>query len=439
MTVKKNWKTNRDIILFVYGIKPGAVEAVKMYSKKIKRRLKVAVICDVRKPIQAKEAENDGADIVIPCDFSADKKITATIKPYQDQLLAVTCRSEQYMAMFRKLIPHVPFLRTPSERSLMWSTDKLEMRRQLTSYDPSITPKYTLVKDAGAKSIKKIKKKISFPLVVKPASLAQSILVSICFHEEELATSLRKVLRAVRKQYKNRGLEEEPKVLVEQFLEGDQYSIDGYVGTRGAIYFCPPVSIKTGRSIGFDDFFGYQQLTPTTLSKKAITEAEGVVTKAVRALHLRSTTFHAEMIRTEKGWKIVEVGARAGGFRQDLYKLAFGFDHALNDILIHVPETPIISRRNKGYAAAMKFFAKKEGRLVKLLGVKKSTSLKSFNKIIVNKQIGDICRFAKNGGSSVFNIILFNKDRAELLGDIRRLESVVKIEVSTNRKNKNRS
>jgi hypothetical protein len=72
--------------------------------------------------------------------------------------------------------------------------------------------------------------------------------------------------------------------------------------------------------------------------------------------------------------------------------------------------------------------------LTKLSGIKKATELKRFKNIKVNKKIGDRCLFAKNGGLSVFNIILFNTDRPKLLADIRRLEQMVSIETELTQK-----
>jgi len=310
------------------------------------------------------------------------------------------------------------------------------MRRRLKSFDPRITSKYMLVDHGGKEITEKIATKLKFPVVVKPAGLAQSILVNLCFHEEELEKALRVTFKRIRSIYKSRGSSEDAKVLVEQFIEGKMYSIDGYVTSRGKAYFCPVVDIKTGRDVGFDDFFGYQQSTPTTLGKKSVSDAQDTALKAVHALGLRNTSFHAELIRSDSTWKVVEVGARIGGFRQQLYEQSYGFDHGLNDALIRIPEKPIISRRRRGYSAAMKFFAKKEGKLSKLKGTKKAAELDSFVFIKVNKKIGDMCRFAKSGGLSVFNIMLFNKDKSKLLADIRRLEQMIKIETKGRAKRK---
>ncbi|MCK5027917.1 MAG: hypothetical protein KAS07_05855, partial [Candidatus Pacebacteria bacterium] len=192
--------------------------------------------------------------------------------------------------------------------------------------------------------------------------------------------------------------------------------------------FCPPVAVKTGKTIGFDDFFGYQQMTPSLLNKESIEQVESVVKKAVCALGLRSTTAHAEMLKTEKGWKVVEVGPRIGGFRDQMYKKSFGINHTMNDILTRIPGKINIPKKVLGHSASLKFFAKQEGILTKLGGIKKIQELKSFFSININKKLGDRCYFAKNGGKSVFNIMMFNKNRSDLLADIRRLEQMTEIE-----------
>ncbi len=426
-----NQNKEKNIILFVGFVAKNLVEGVKKYSKKEKKKWKIGVIYDI-KNIHPKSKldlmDRDDLDFVIFCDMSSRTKILKTILPYKDNILAVTCRSDRYIPSFQKLIPHLPYLRTPTTESLNWSTDKISMRRMLFLHDKKITPAYTVVHDIKKSSIKKIEEKVGFPLVVKPAGLGASLLVSICYHKEELEKVLKLTFKKINSIYKKMGGRgESASILVEQFMEGEMYSVDVYVNSRGKVYFCPFVHVKTGRSVGFDDFFGYQQLTPTLLKPSKIKNAQDVSEKAIHALGLRSSSAHIELVKTEAGWKIIEVGPRIGGFRYEMYKYSYGIDHVLNDIKIHIPEKPSIPKRVKGYTAVMKFFAKKEGVLIKLTGVKKALELKSFKSININKKLGDECKYAKNGGSSVFNIKLFNKDRSDLLADIRRLEQMVEI------------
>ena len=78
----------------------------------------------------------------------------------------------------------------------------------------------------------------------------------------------------------------------------------------------------------------------------------------------------------------------------------------------------------------MQFYSKKEGRISKILGIRKVKNLESFYSIILSKKIGDIARFAKNGGKPICKLILSNKSESKLLADIRRTEQCIKISTS---------
>ncbi|KKR15376.1 MAG: hypothetical protein UT42_C0003G0003 [Candidatus Falkowbacteria bacterium GW2011_GWA2_39_24] len=415
----------RNTVLFIDHISLTASQSISDYNRKIKdqdSQLKIAVIRDARSNRQQKT----DFDYIV-CDFSKPLRLAKALAPYQEKLLAVTCTGDKNIADFAKVIPYVPYLRTPTEKSLQWSVDKVAMRQHFLNYDKKISPNFLVVTDDSKETIKKIKKEIRFPLVIKPASLGASIWVTNCFHEEELIQSLHKIFKHLHIAYKKDKRAEIPKILVEEFMEGTLYSIDAYVSSRGTITFCPMVQVKTGKEIGFDDFFGYQQMTPTTLKQKSIEAAQEVAAKGIHALNLRSTSAHVEIIKTEDGFKIVEIGPRIGGFRHYLYELSYGMDHSLNDIFIRVPTKIRVPKKVKGYSVAMKFFAKKEGRLKKLSGAKKIKELASYSKLTINKKPGDMCHYAKNGGRSVCNLTMFNPSRSELLADIRRAESHLKI------------
>jgi len=364
-----------------------------------------------------------------PCNYNSPDSIIEALLPHKDSLVSAYCRPESQILNFQKVIPHVPYLRTPTSESLEWSVNKHKMRKRFSTYDNSITPKFMLVKDNKKSTLKEIEKKIGFPLVVKPVGLAQSLLVNIVFHPEELSKNVNQIFRKINSIYKDQsGYRGEPQVIVEQFIEGGMYSIDGYVNSRGKIYFCPMVSTKTGREIGFDDFFGYQQITPTTLGKKSVEEAEKIASSGVQALGLRSTSFHAELVKIDSGWKIIEIGARIGGFRKDLYRLSYNMNHIANAVDIAIPKVPKINKKVLGHSVAMKFFAKKEGIITNLIGIKKAKELKSVVDLSLNKKVGSRATYAKNGGKSVFTVMMFNKERSKLLADIRRLEQMIKIE-----------
>lgn len=419
---------DKNIVLFVGNIPNSIIEDIRDYEKKNKLKLRIALLTDTREKAKLDPVCIDGIDICLSCDTQIHTKIEEVLLPYMKDLLCVSNREEKSIPQLARVIPNVPYLRTPTSESLMWAVDKLQMRRRMQAYDKKISPKFMVVHDAKRSTIRDIEEKIGFPLVIKPAGLAQSMLVSLSFHREELEKELRKTFRKIHKTYKDAGRTGIPTILVEQYMEGEMYSIDSYVTSRGGVHHCPIVHIKTGRSIGFDDFFGYRQMTPTLLTKESIHDAEQMTKSAIKAIGLRSTTVHTELMKSDSGWKVIELGPRVGGFRKMMYELAYGIDHTMNDILIRIPQKPHIPRKVKGYTTVMKFFAKQEGKLTKLTGIKKGQELESFKHININKKIGDRCLYAKNGGKSVFNITLFNKDRSRLLADIRRLEQMINIE-----------
>lgn len=431
-TVSKTANSKRkNIILYVGKIHAPIVDSIKVYCKETKKNWRIAVLADSKVKLTEKEqAVLEKIDLQLTCDFNSPSAIQKTLLPHFDEILAVTCRAEDKIPSFAKVVPHVPYVNTPTSESLNWASSKIMMRKRLFNHNKNITVPFTVIKDVSRESLEKIANNVGFPLIVKPSALAASRLVSICFHKEELEEVLKKTFKKIESVYKELAFMGEQEVLVEKYMEGEMYSIDGYANRKGVVYFCPPVHVKTGKSIGFDDFFGYQQITPTTLKKESIVNMEFVAQEAVHALALRSTTVHVEFFKTEEGWKIIELGARVGGFRHLMYKYSYGIDHTINDILIRLPEKPIIPKKIKGYTVAMKFFAKEEGILSKLTGIKKIQELESFKEVNINKNIGDQCKYAKNGGSSVFNLVMFNEDKSKLLADIRRVEKMVEIETT---------
>ncbi len=337
-------KAEKNIIAFVANLPQSSVDSIHAYGKKTGQKFRIMLILNKKH----KELKKDPQyDILLEIDFSKSEKISEAILPYEDQLLAITCRSEANIARFAKIIPCVPYLRTPTSESLSWATDKYEMRKRFKLYDPKITPKFTLVKDTSVAESKRLIEKIGFPMIIKPANLAASLFVTICYHEDELKSALATCFRKIRKAYENDKRLEEPKVIAEEYMEGDIYSIDSYVNSRGTVYHLPMVRVKTGKDIGHQDFYGYTQMTPTILKRETIKRAEAVAETAIHALGLRSSTAHTELMKIDGEFKVIELGPRMGGARDELYKLSCNIDHPLNDVLIRIPKKPKIPK-NKG-------------------------------------------------------------------------------------------
>jgi len=419
-------KKNKNIIAFVMSLRASAVEEIRAYEKVSGVKYHILLIKDIKYPPSNLVL---GFDEELLVDFSRPEKLSAALVPYHKRLLAITCTSDDNIARFAKIIPNVPYLRTPTSESLLWATDKYAMRKRFKAYDPRITPIFTLVKENTKPERKRVIAKVGFPMIVKPTNLGGSLFVQICYHEAELDQALSIGFRKIRKAYELDKRMEDPKIIAEQFMEGDMYSIDSYVDSRGYVYHCPLVRVKTGRDIGHKDFFGYTQTTPTLLKRESIEQAQIVTEKAIHALSLRSCSAHTELMKIDNEWKVIEVGPRLGGARDVIYQLACNIQHSLNDILIRIPKKPQIPKKCNGFATYMKWFATREGIIIEMKGIKKIEQLDSFHKIKVNKKVGDKAVFASHGGRAVFVLYLYNADRAKLLADIRRIEQMVEVKV----------
>lgn len=425
-------KKKKNIITYVSKVPSEAIADIRAYEKVSGERYRIMLIENSARKLTSRQtgARLAGVDFVVSADFSSDSALQEVLAPYQDQLCAITSRAESFLADFIKIIPFVPYLQTPTPESLRWASDKRLMRRHFRVADSTISPKYSLIRNATEEELQRVIDLVGLPMIVKPTNLAQSLLINVCHHRDELRKAVKDTLKSIDKVYEENGRMEQPRIIAEQYMEGLQYSIDAYVSARGKVTCCPLVRQKTGHDIGRDDFFGYLQSTPTALSSTTVKKAEDVVKRGVHALGLRNTTVHVELMRIDDTWKIIEIGARIGGFRPQLHKLSCGINHGMNDILVRMGKQPVVPRRCRRFAAAMKYYAKEEGEIVSILGVKKVGKLSSFHHIEMRKKRGDKSVFAKNGGGAIFVLYLVNDSRSELLADIRRVEQTIKVKVS---------
>ena len=126
----------KDIILFVNAIRPATFGALETYAKTSGRTFTPVVLVDEK--IQESITERNGQQYadknltVVSADFDSPKSLMSAILPYRERIYAVTCQYENSMLELKKLIPYLPYLPMPSERSLDWSTEKKLMRDLLS-------------------------------------------------------------------------------------------------------------------------------------------------------------------------------------------------------------------------------------------------------------------------------------------------------------------
>lgn len=421
----------KDIILFVNAIRPATFEALEHYAKQTGRKFTPVVIVDktIKSSISARNAQQKTAKQckVIQADFDSPTSVRRALKPYMDTIYAVTCQYENSILELKKLIPYFPNLHMPTAESLDGATEKKLMRQMLHKYDPSLVPVYAEALSGDEATISKLEKSMKYPLMVKPSGLEGSLLVSKANNSQELRDSLKYTFKEIQKGYDTWVKRQTPAIVVEEYMEGDMYSIDTYVSVEGHCLHTPPVKVVTGHNIGFDDFFGYMRLAPAGLTTDEIDSAQKTAEAACMALGLRSVTAHVELMKTIDGWKVIELGPRIGGYRHDIYFASYGINHIMNDILNRAGDlTEVISYKNH-QTAVFNIYGRVEGILNSVSGLENVASSLSYVWHKQALQLGDELLFAKNNGDPVVELMLSHGERAQFDSDVALMEKSIDI------------
>lgn len=420
--------TTKDIVVFLNDFDQEFADGLQKLSERLGRTLRGVILRDRdldEKGLFSPDKQNLFELIV--CDFSDDADLHSTIKSLEPNLLLVTCSDDRNQPYLQRVIPHMPYTLSPSEKSLDWSTHKAQMREMLTSYDASLVPKVQHVTAASEEEIQLALKTLSFPMIIKPTGLAASILVNKVNDEKELRNTLKKSFTKIREIYKRDRGRGEPSMLIEEFIVGRMHSLDAYVNEFGKVWCLPLLDIKTAYDMGQKGFSSYQIDSHLKLTDDEIEAGYEAAEKAIHALGLRSCVAHVEMYHTATGWKIIELGPRAGGQRQDIYAVSYGVDHAYNEFLIKVGLEPEMSTGHKMYTTAIKFPAQEEGVLEAVEGLEEAQAHPSVHSIVLRVKLGDKMLRNEDGGKIVVRGLLQNTDREQLEKDIDNVRSMIKI------------
>src|SRR5688572_972596 len=118
---------------------------------------------------------------VIECSFESDDEIIEALRPYKDYIRAATCRGDEHIQYFRKVIPHLPpNVLTATPQALEAATNKRLMREAFLQHSPEITPQFVHVHDDSHETVESVEAKLQYPVIVKPANLASSLLIQAC-------------------------------------------------------------------------------------------------------------------------------------------------------------------------------------------------------------------------------------------------------------------
>ncbi|MEU5390089.1 ATP-grasp domain-containing protein [Streptomyces tibetensis] len=161
--------------------------------------------------------------------------------------------------------------------------------------------------------------RVGFPCVLKPVACSGSIHVSRADDLDQLTAAFQ---RLVTDPEPDMGKLHEHRVLVEEYVQGPEFSADGYVLESGEITVVALSRTLLGPE---PDFVELGHLTPALVDDATLKSVEAYVGEVVRAVGITSGPFHCELRLAADGPVLIEIGARLPGDRiVELLRLVTG-------------------------------------------------------------------------------------------------------------------
>ncbi|PPS73390.1 hypothetical protein BV882_16025 [Streptomyces sp. 46] len=161
--------------------------------------------------------------------------------------------------------------------------------------------------------------RVGFPCVLKPVACSGSIHVSRADDLDQLTAAFQ---RLVTDPEPDMGKLHEHRVLVEEYVQGPEFSADGYVLESGEITVVALSRTLLGPE---PDFVELGHLTPALVDDATLKSVEAYVGDVVRAVGITGGPFHCELRLAADGPVLIEIGARLPGDRiVELLRLVTG-------------------------------------------------------------------------------------------------------------------
>jgi len=256
----------------------------------------------------------------------------------------VTAATDKPLVMMARIAEKYgfPFF---SVETAQWSTDKFQMKQRFMEGG------VPCAKGRLVKSVCEVED-FEYPVIIKPRDNSGSRGVKLCRNKEELETSMSEAF----------GVSKLDTVLVEEFIEGPEYSIEGlhYDGNSEVIQFTE----KKTTEFPYNVELGHIQ--PASISDEIKQLIRNIVSKIGNALHFENCPSHTELKINERGVFVIETSPRLGGdyITSTLTPLSTGVNLEDQLLLLAIGDTIQIEPKQLQFSG-VRFFAFEEGSVIR--------------------------------------------------------------------------
>ncbi len=365
----------------------------------------------------------------VVADFSTRTNLLASLSEIKKPIDGVIATYENYVLAAAWISEHlgVPGIPIPAAEAC---TDKTLMRTLFANAPEKISPDFQEVSSEA--ELLQFASDHQFPLILKPANLSKSLLVTKNHNEDELITNYRKSVELISSTYLKYAPNRTPKLIVEEFLDGSIHSVDAFVDSNGQPNVLHEiVDYKTGYDIGYDDNFHYSRLLPTKMTKADQEALRHCAEVGIRALGMKSSPAHVEIIMTNDGPRIVEIGARNGGYRERMHMLANNIDITGAALALALGAQPNVIATSNIPCAVLELFPQEPGLFKGLSCEQELRKLPSLQYLSIKPSIGHFVGKSADGHKMCAVVILGNSDVTQFEKDLSFVNQDVAVQTTS--------
>jgi biotin carboxylase len=290
----------------------------------------------------------DHFEVVGPSDYELTKKIALKYKV--DGI--VTSQMENPLRIMARLAHELDLI-FPSPEVIEQCRNKYLMKQAFLQH--GIPCARGILLKEGEKIIPDILENLDFPLIIKPSDSYSSRGVYRIESFEEL----------LQHENDSRCFSSDKSVIVEEFIEGPEYSIESltFKGNTSIIQYTEKIITPYPHTVELG------HIEPADLNEEQKEEIDFVVINAIKALGIDNSATHTELKLSRNGPVIIEIGARLGGdyISSYLTVVSTGVNMDKAAIKIALGEAPDIDINNKSFIY-IKYLELPEGRIVNQIG-----------------------------------------------------------------------
>jgi hypothetical protein len=398
--IERNAVTQQGITLFMGMVRRGEFESLQA------RNLPLGVLVDTN----SRHRLGDVSRFVMVEHFDFSRPLSELIETVRHirTRRPISCLfnvGEFYVAQTADIAEAlgIPFISSSSARLCL---DKSVMRRRFHErIGPAAAARFHVVHSES--DLMESANRLGYPVFLQPSNVAASMWSTCNANAQILLSNYRAMLSEVPQYYEKLGKKDTKlTVVIAEYMEGSNTSIDCLADQAGRVYTTPVVDVLTGRDVGIDDFHHFARLVPSRLSLPEQEELKRLAIAGVQSLEMTTCAAHVEFI----GSRLGEIAARPGGNRPRILEMAYGMDEIYAYYQILCGQSPQLHQDRTLAAAIITPFARSNGTLHAIRHLELLAKLPAYLYHEVRIQPGGPVGLSRSGYRAPLYIELLSED-----------------------------